>query len=65
MSLGSRIVIVGSSGSGKSTLGKALAKSRGFSFVELDALHWDPGWEAASAEEFLRRVGGGWQLFRS
>jgi adenylate kinase family enzyme len=54
-----RIVIVGTSGSGKSTLARAIAAAFGLSHVELDALHWGPGWEALSRtdpQEFIRRV---------
>ena len=39
-----RIAIIGSTGSGKSTLAKALATKLGAPVVELDDLHWAPGW---------------------
>ncbi len=51
-----RVVVVGTSGSGKSTLAAALAHEFGFEYVELDALHWLPGWEMRSIEEFRRIV---------
>jgi adenylate kinase family enzyme len=46
-----RIVVVGTAGAGKTTLA--------IPHVELDALHWDPGWQALSITdpaEFVRRV---------
>ena len=39
-----RVHVVGNSASGKSTLGLRLAAALGASFVELDALNWQPGW---------------------
>ncbi|KPF70511.1 hypothetical protein IP84_02095 [beta proteobacterium AAP99] len=39
-----RIQVVGLSGSGKTTLGRALARELGVTFIDLDDLHWDPGW---------------------
>jgi adenylate kinase family enzyme len=51
-----RIVVVGSTGSGKTTLARALAKRRGVSHVELDALHWDPGWTEAPRDVFRERA---------
>jgi adenylate kinase family enzyme len=54
-----RIVVVGTSGAGKTTLAKTLAATLAIPHVELDALHWDPGWQAlsiANPTEFLRRV---------
>ena len=51
-----RIVIVGSTGAGKTTLAKTLADHFGYPHVELDALHWDPGWQSAPREVFCARV---------
>ncbi|MER6939714.1 shikimate kinase [Nocardioides sp. NPDC127514] len=39
-----RVSVVGSSGSGKSTVARRLAETLGVRYVELDALHWRPGW---------------------
>jgi adenylate kinase family enzyme len=63
-----RIVVVGTSGAGKTTMAQALAATLAIPHVELDALHWDPGWKAlsiADPDEFVRRVtsataGDGW-----
>ena len=53
---GQRVVIIGSSGSGKSTLAECLAMQRGLPFIELDALHWEPGWTPAEPAVFRERV---------
>lgn len=57
--------MVGVSASGKSTLAKTLAGRLGVPFVELDALHWEPGWVEAPREVLRARVaealqGDGW-----
>jgi adenylate kinase family enzyme len=55
-----RIIVVGTSGAGKTTMAKAIAKELNLLHIELDALHWGPGWQALSVTnpgEFARRVG--------
>lgn len=54
--IGKRVIVIGSSGSGKSTLGERLATCMGAPFIELDALHWEPGWKMADTDVFRERV---------
>lgn len=51
-----RIVVIGTSGSGKTTLANDLAGILGSPRVELDALHWELGWQEADKEVFCQRV---------
>ncbi|MFN8524182.1 MAG: adenylate kinase [Chloroflexota bacterium] len=51
-----RVVVVGTSSTGKSTLASTLARRLDVSFIELDALHWEPGWQPADREVFRARV---------
>lgn len=51
-----RLVIIGSTSSGKSTLAEQLASKLNARFIELDALHWEPGWQEAPLEVFRARV---------
>ncbi len=48
----SRTVIIGTSCAGKSTLAKRLSQRLDAPHVELDALHWLPGWIERPDEEF-------------
>ncbi len=54
--LGRRIVVVGTTGSGKTTLAGELARRLEVPHVELDALHWEPGWTEAPTDLFRERV---------
>ena len=51
-----RVAVVGVTSSGKSTLAEELAKRFGSDFIELDALNWEPNWQAAPLEVFRARV---------
>jgi adenylate kinase family enzyme len=51
-----RIIVIGTTSSGKSTLAEQLAVRLDMEFIELDALHWEPNWQAASLEIFRGRV---------
>jgi len=59
------VSVQGNSGSGKTTTGRKLAAALGVPFVELDAIHHQPGWTELPTEEFRARVaevcaGEGW-----
>ena len=51
-----RIVIVGTSCSGKTTLAASISERLGIRHIELDALHWKPGWVEREDEEFRELV---------
>jgi adenylate kinase family enzyme len=48
--------VVGSSGSGKTTTAAAIAARLRVPHLELDAVHWLPGWEERDPDEFRRIV---------
>ena len=50
------LVLATAAGSGATTFGRTLASSRDLPFVELDAIHWQPGWAELDADQFRRRV---------
>ena len=50
------VVVIGVTSSGKSTLAERLAECFGLNYIELDALHWEPNWQAAPLEVFRTRV---------
>ena len=51
-----RILIIGSTGAGKTTAAQVVAARCGLPRGELDALHWDAGWQAAPDDVFRGRV---------
>jgi adenylate kinase family enzyme len=54
---GRRIAVIGVTGSGKTTLAQQLAAALQLAHVELDALHWGPGWTPTPADLFREKVG--------
>ena len=53
---GPRIAVIGVSGSGKTTLAARLSTILSIPHVELDALHWLPGWVEQEREQFRQSV---------
>jgi len=51
-----KVSIIGTSAAGKSTLAAELAPALGVPHVELDRLHWEPGWVSAPQEVLRQRV---------
>ena len=51
-----RVHVIGTSGSGKTTVGRAIADKLGIKHIELDAMHWQPGWTELPNEELIERV---------
>jgi len=51
-----RIVVVGTSCSGKTTIARRISNILEIPHIELDAIHWKPGWQETSSEEFRELV---------
>jgi adenylate kinase family enzyme len=51
-----RVCIIGGSGAGKSTLASQLAAALRLEHIELDAIHWQPGWIRPTNEEFHKNI---------
>lgn len=51
-----RYVVVGTSGAGKSSLARTLSQIHRVPHIELDALHWDPGWTEVEPAVLCARV---------
>ncbi len=56
MTLGRRIMIIGSGGAGKSTLARQLGERLGLPVIHLDREHWQPGWVEPPRAEWEARV---------
>lgn len=54
--IGQRIVVIGTTCAGKTTLARALGEKMHVTHIELDALHWGPGWTMAPTETFRNTV---------
>lgn len=51
-----RVHVIGTTGSGKTTLAANIAHRLNIPHVELDSLHWEPGWQEAPLNVFSQRV---------
>jgi len=51
-----RVMVVGTSCSGKTTLAQEIARTLGAPHIELDALHWGPGWSECPLDAFRAAV---------
>lgn len=51
-----RFNVIGTSASGKSTFSRKLADTLGVQHIELDALHWRPGWAETPRPELLAQL---------
>ncbi len=48
--------MIGTSGSGKTTLAKQIARRRQVPHIELDAIHWLPGWQEEDDERYREKL---------
>jgi adenylate kinase family enzyme len=51
-----RVAVIGTSGAGKTSLARRLAASLGHPHIELDEIHWLPGWQPRPVEPFRAMV---------
>ena len=56
VNLGRRVVVYGPTGSGKSTVASRIARCLAVPHIELDAIHWLPGWVENPLDEFRAEV---------
>ncbi len=56
VTVGRRIVVVGTSASGKTTMARRLSRALHISHVVLDGLHWDANWTEVPDEVFRERT---------
>ena len=55
---GRRIAVYGPTGSGKTSLGAEVARRLGVPHMDLDVVHWRPGWQENPREQFRADVEG-------
>ena len=55
---GRRIAVYGPTGSGKTRLGEEVARRLGVPHIDLDVVHWRPGWQENPREQFRADVEG-------
>ena len=51
-----RVNVIGTTSSGKTTFCRRLAQTLNATYIELDALLWEPNWTEASDEDLFTRV---------
>jgi hypothetical protein len=51
-----RIAVIGTSGSGKTTVSAEIARRLNLQHIELDAIHWRPGWQGTPIHDFRAAV---------
>ena len=51
-----RIAVVGTAGAGKTWVAAEVARRLGIAHIELDAIHWGPGWSKPTVEGFRALV---------
>ena len=51
-----RLIIIGTSCTGKTTLARQMARILDVPCIELDAIHWKPGWQPRPVNEFRQMV---------
>jgi adenylate kinase family enzyme len=51
-----RIVVIGMSGSGKTTLARQLGQKLGLPHIEIDAIHWQAGWQMLPEDQLIEQL---------
>jgi adenylate kinase family enzyme len=54
--VGSRIAVVGVSGSGKTQAANRLSDLLGYPYIELDSIHWLPGWQEMPRPDMRQKL---------
>lgn len=53
-----RIAVIGKTGSGKTIMARHIAARLDYPHIELDAIHWLPGWQELPLDRFRAEVAG-------